>query len=137
GRLYLVMGPSGSGKSTFARALLGFGQLSDPVTPCAGKIQLQLAGGQSLAIWKGDTYNPAARRHIAFLPQSEKLGFIDALSVTDNLTLFSSLDPAKAQKQIERLAARFRLRPLPRQLANASGGERSRMSALRGLMPRE
>lgn len=137
GRLYLVMGPSGSGKSTFARAMLGFGQLSDPVTPCAGAVTLKDAAGRRLTIWKDDVYNPAARRHIAFLPQSEKLGFVDALSVTDNLTLFSSLDRAKAQQEIDRLAARFRLRPLPRHLANASGGERSRMSALRGLMPRE
>jgi len=137
GRLYLVMGPSGSGKSTFARAMLGFGQLSDPVTPCAGQVTLKDAAGKPLAIWKGDTYNPAARSHIAFLPQSEKLGFIDALSVTDNLTLFSSLDSAKAKQEIDRLAARFRLRPVPRQLANASGGERIRMSAVRGLLPRE
>src|SRR5690349_18937008 len=82
GRLYLVMGPSGSGKSTFARAMLGFGQLSDPVTPCAGAVTLKDAAGRRLTIWKDDVYNPAARRHIAFLPQSEKLGFVDALSVT-------------------------------------------------------
>ncbi|HEY2838269.1 MAG TPA: ATP-binding cassette domain-containing protein [Pirellulales bacterium] len=136
GRLYLVVGPSGSGKSSFARALLGFGELSNPVTPCQGEIVLKDGAGVSHAIWKGTTYNPAARSHIAFLPQAEKLGFIDALTVTDNLTLFSRLDGAKAQGEIARLAAQFRLRPVPRQLANASGGERIRMSAVRGLLPR-
>ena len=30
GCLYLIVGRSGSGKSSFARALLGFGELSDP-----------------------------------------------------------------------------------------------------------
>jgi ABC-type lipoprotein export system ATPase subunit len=117
--------------------MLGFGQLSDPVTPCAGNIVLKDAAGKPLTVWNDETYNPAARPHIAFLPQAEKLGFIDALSVTANLTLFSGLDPIKAQAEVDRLAARFRLRPVPRQLANASGGERIRMSAVRGLLPRK
>ena len=137
GRLYLVLGPSGSGKSSFARALLGFGELSDPVTRCEGKVTIRDVTGGAHLVWKGDVYNPAARPHIAFLPQAEKLGFIDALSVTDNLTLFSHLHRAIATTEIERLAAQFRLSPMPRHLASASGGERIRMSAVRGLLPRQ
>lgn len=137
GRLYLLMGPSGSGKSSFARALLGFGELAQPVTPCHGKVALTETAGRGQSIWRGEVYNPAARRQIAFLPQAEKLGFIDALSVTDNLRLFSHLARATAGSEIERLAAQFRLSPLPRSLASASGGERIRMSAVRGLVPRQ
>src|SRR3954468_6445248 len=81
GRLYLVVGPSGSGKSSFARALLGFGDLSDPATRCRGKVVIVDASGKPHPLWTGDAYNPAARSHIALLPQAEKLGFIDALSV--------------------------------------------------------
>jgi ABC-type transport system involved in cytochrome c biogenesis ATPase subunit len=87
-------------------------------------------------LWKGNTYNPAARSHIAFLPQAEKVGFVDALSVTGNLTLFSSLSRKDSQAEIERLATQFRLSPMPRNLASASGGERIRLSAVRGLLPR-
>jgi ABC-type lipoprotein export system ATPase subunit len=137
GRLYLVVGPSGSGKSSFARALLGFGELSDPVTRCQGEVAITDVAGSPHVVWKGDVYSPAARPHIALLPQAEKLGFIDALSVTDNLTLFSHLGRAIAQAEIERLAAQFRLRPMPRYLASASGGERIRLSAVRGLLPRQ
>jgi putative ABC transport system ATP-binding protein len=137
GRLYLVLGPSGSGKSSFARALLGFGELSDPVTPCQGEVLITDIAGNDHLLWKASVYNPAARRHIAFLPQAEKLGFIDALSVTDNLALFSHLAPTSAHAEIERLAGQFRLSPMPLRLASASGGERIRMSAVRGLLPRE
>lgn len=134
--LYLVVGPSGSGKSSFARALLGFGELAFPTTPCTGNVRLVDAAGAAHDIWRGSVYNPAAREHIAFLPQAEKLGFIDALSVTGNLTLFSRLDQRAAAAEIARLAAQVRLDPLPRNLASASGGERIRMSAVRGLLPR-
>src|SRR4051794_7518418 len=72
GRLYLVVGPSGSGKSSFARALLGFGDLSDPATPCQGKVVIFDASGKPHPLWTGDVYNPAARSHIALLPQAEK-----------------------------------------------------------------
>lgn len=137
GRLYLLMGPSGSGKSSFARALLGFGELAYPMTPCRGNVAISDATGRVRELWQGDVYNPAARPHIAFLPQAEKLGFIDALSVTDNLTLFSHLGRSTARLEIERLAAQFRLSPMPRNLASASGGERIRMSAVRGLVPRK
>src|SRR5689334_20920115 len=91
GRLYLVVGPSGSGKSSFARALLGFGTLSDPVTECNAAVTLGNASGGTQPIWNNEIYHPATRARIAFLPQAEKLGFIDALSVSDNLTLFSHL----------------------------------------------
>lgn len=137
GRMYLVVGPSGSGKSSFARALLGFGELSDPVTRCQGDVTITDAAGSAHVVWKGNVYNPAARPRIAFLPQAEKLGFIDALSVMDNLTLFSHLGREIAKAEIERLAAQFRLSPMPRHLASASGGERIRMSAVRGLLPRQ
>ena len=137
GRLYLVLGSSGSGKSTFARAMLGFGELSKPITPCEAEVVVTDADGSAHVLWKGTSYNPAARPQIAFLPQSEKLGFIDALSVTDNLALFSHLDRQAAQKEIDTLAGQFRLHPMPSRLASASGGERIRMSAVRGLLPRE
>jgi ABC-type lipoprotein export system ATPase subunit len=136
GRLYLVVGPSGSGKSSFARALLGFGALSNPVTECNAVVSLCDGSGRTQPIWNNEIYHPATRARIAFLPQAEKLGFIDALSVSDNLTLFSHLDRAAAQKQIERLAGQFRLTPVPASLARASGGERIRLSAVRGLLPR-
>jgi ABC-type lipoprotein export system ATPase subunit len=137
GRLYLVLGPSGSGKSSFARALLGFGELSEPVTPCRGEVHITDAAGNDHVLWNGNVYNPALRSHIAFLPQAEKLGFIDALSVTDNLALFSRLARASAMAEIERLGGQFRLSPMPIRLSNASGGERIRMSAVRGLLSRE
>ncbi len=137
GRLYLVVGPSGSGKSSFARALLGFGELSSPVTECRAAVSLSDATGRTHMLWNDATYYPAARAHIAFLPQAEKLGFVDALSVTDNLTLFSHLGRAVAAEEIERLAGQFRLTSMPRSLASASGGERIRMSAVRGLLPRQ
>jgi ABC-type lipoprotein export system ATPase subunit len=136
GRLYLVVGPSGSGKSSFARALLGFGALSSPVTECAAEVSLRDANNRLQPIWNNEIYYPATRARIAFLPQAEKLGFIDALSVSDNLTLFSHLDRAAAANQIQRLARQFRLTPVPASLASASGGERIRLSAVRGLLPR-
>jgi ABC-type multidrug transport system ATPase subunit len=136
GRLYLVVGPSGSGKSSFARALLGFGELSDPTAPCRGKVVILDASGIAHPLWKGDVYDPGARSRIALLPQAERLGFIDALSVTGNLTLFSSLGRDVCRTEIDRLAAQFRLSPVPRNLASASGGERIRLSAIRGLLPR-
>lgn len=137
GKLYLIVGPSGSGKSTFARALLGFGALASPESECRGEVTLRDARGVQLSLWKVETYRPAVRSHIAFLPQAEKLGFIDALSVSDNLSLFSHLKRATADQEIERLGQQFRLNPMPRNLASASGGERIRLSAVRGLLPRE
>ena len=136
GRMYLVVGPSGSGKSTFARGLLGFGELSNPATPCRGDVTIIDAAGNAHVLWKGNVYNPAAQPRIAFLPQAEKLGFIDALSVTGNLTLFSNLGRSIATAEIERLGAQLGLNPMPRHLATASGGERIRMSAVGGLVPR-
>jgi putative ABC transport system ATP-binding protein len=136
GRLYLVVGRSGSGKSSFARALLGFGELSSPPAVTTGSVKITGAAGEDCAIWSGATYHPAARGKIAFLPQAERLGFLDALSLTDNLALFSHLSEREALAQIERLADHFSLRPLPARLASASGGERIRLSAIRGLLPR-
>src|SRR5690349_2565997 len=73
GRLYLVVGPSGSGKSSFARALLGFGELSDPTAPCRGEVVIVDASGGAHSLWKGDIYDPGARSRIALLPQAERL----------------------------------------------------------------
>jgi ABC-type multidrug transport system ATPase subunit len=136
GRLHLIVGPSGSGKSAFARALLGFGDLSDPTIVCQGKVTVTDAGGQAHTLWDESGYNPAARQHIAFLPQAERLGFLDGLSLADNLGLFSLLAAPVAATEAERLAKQFRLSPLPTALASASGGERIRLSAIRGLLPR-
>ena len=136
GRLHLLVGRSGSGKSSFARALLGFGDLSDPATLCRGKVTIRDAKGNVHPLWNEEAYHPAARGQIAFLPQAERLGFLDGLSVNDNLRLFSRLVPAAAAVEIEKLAGRFQLSPLPPGLATASGGERIRLSAIRGLLPR-
>jgi len=136
GCMYLVVGPSGSGKSSFARALLGFGDLSAPAIQCRGDVAVTVATGNRHILWKTDKYDPTIRQHIGFLPQAERLGFLDGLSVTDNLSLFAHLDGDQAEVEIERLAQRFHLDPLPERLASASGGERIRLSAIRGLLPR-
>lgn len=136
GLLHLIVGPSGSGKSAFARALLGFGDLSDPTIVCQGKVTVTDAGGQAHTLWDESGYNPAARQHVAFLPQAERLGFLDGLSLADNLGLFSLLPAPVAATEAARLAKQFRLSPLPTALASASGGERIRLSAIRGLLPR-
>jgi ABC-type lipoprotein export system ATPase subunit len=135
GRLYLVVGPSGSGKSSLARALLGFGYLSGWEFACRAQVNLHDGAGHSYRVWNGDAYDPASRRQIGFLPQSERLGFLDGLSIEDNLTLFSR--SPNAPTDVERLARRLRIEPLPQRLASASGGERIRLSAIRGLIPRE
>ena len=135
GRLHLVLGPSASGKSSFARALLGFGDLSDPTIHCRGNVVITDAARNRYTLWNDDNYDPTVRQHIAFLPQAERLGFLDGLSVRDNLALFSHLAPANAAAEIERLAERFHLNPMPEHLASASGGERIRLSAIRGLIP--
>lgn len=136
GRLYLVSGPSGSGKSSFARALLGFGELADPRIPCAGDISLH-SGGITTTLWDAEGYQPESRELLAFLPQAERLGFIDGLSGGDNLRLFSHLSPAEALRAAEELSGRFHLGKVPETLARASGGERIRLSAVRGLLPRQ
>ncbi|MFN9200498.1 MAG: ABC transporter permease [Planctomycetaceae bacterium] len=135
GRLYLVSGPSGSGKSSFARALLGFGELADPLIPCAGEITLE-SGGVTTTLWDAAGYRPESREQMAFLPQAERLGFIDGLSAADNLRLFSHLAPAEARQAAGELSGRFHLGSYPETLARASGGERIRLSAVRGLLPR-
>jgi putative ABC transport system ATP-binding protein len=134
--LYLVVGRSGSGKSSFARALLGFGNLSDPPVPCRGEVAISDAAQNEHVVWDDRAHDPTSREHIAFLPQAEKLGFLDGLSVEDNLTLFSHLSREKAAAEVERLAGQFQLVPVPARLASASGGERIRLSAVRGLLPR-
>ena len=136
GRLYLLWGPSGSGKSTFARAALGLGELADPRIPVSAKMVLTDADGQSHVLWDGPQYDSEAREQIAFFPQAGKLGFLDNLSTVDNLRLFSQLPREEARRQAEQLAERFHLSAIPPRVADASGGERMRLSAIRGLMPR-
>ncbi|KAA0215741.1 ATP-binding cassette domain-containing protein [bacterium] len=137
GRLYLLWGPSGSGKSSFARALLGLGELSQPRCEVTGQVVLHDALGLEHPLWDGAAYSPSARGHIAFLPQAEKLGFIDGLPTAENLRLFSRLGAREARMQADLLAARFHLMGLPARLSHASGGERIRCSAVRALMPRQ
>jgi putative ABC transport system ATP-binding protein len=134
--VYLIVGRSGSGKSSFARALLGFGELSSPPAVTSGNVTITDAAGNKCALWNGHAYDPDSRQQIAFLPQAERLGFLDSLSLADNLTLFSHPEEQQARVQIDRLADQFSLRPLPERLASASGGERIRLSAIRGLLPR-
>ncbi|MBP9891663.1 MAG: ATP-binding cassette domain-containing protein [Planctomycetes bacterium] len=136
GKLYVIWGPSGSGKSSFARALLGLGELSQPRSEVAGEATLFDALTLEHALWRGNAYAPQAREQIAFLPQAEKLGFIDGLSTAENLRLFSRLPAKDALVQADLLAARFHLMGLPKNLSRASGGERMRLSAVRALMPR-
>ncbi len=95
GKLYVVWGPSGSGKSSFARALLGLGELAKPRTEVEGQATLIDALGLDHPLWRGQSYAPAARAEIAFLPQAEKLGFIDGLSTQENLRLFFELGTAR------------------------------------------
>ncbi|MBX3474777.1 MAG: ABC transporter permease [Planctomycetes bacterium] len=137
GRLYVLWGPSGSGKSSFVRALLGLGELAHPRVTCEGEVTLKDGTGVEHALWQGDTYNPSAREHIAFLPQAEKLGFLDGLDTLENLRLFSRLGRSDAEVHAQRLSARFHMMGLPRVIARASGGERMRLSAVRALMPRD
>jgi ABC-type multidrug transport system ATPase subunit len=136
GRLYLLWGPSGSGKSTFARAVLGLGELASPRIPVNAAMVLTDADNQPHVLWNGRQYDAAAREHIAFFPQAGKLGFLDNLSAIDNLRLFSQLPREEARRQAESLAERFHLSAIPSRVAEASGGERIRLSAIRGLMPR-
>ncbi len=95
------------------------------------------AKGCAHTLWREDDFDPGARRQIAFLPQAERLGFLDGLSLSDNLALFSQLAATEAADAIARLAEQFHVSPLPSRLASASGGERIRLSAIRGLMPRD
>lgn len=136
GKLYVLWGPSGSGKSSFVRALLGLGELSSPRMSVTADIKLTDSTGIEHDIWAGNTYNPAVRKQIAFLPQSEKLGFIDGLSTTDNVRLYSQLGRAQAKVKAEVLAAKLHLPSLPNPIQNASGGERMRLSAVRALLSR-
>jgi ABC-type multidrug transport system ATPase subunit len=136
GRLYVLWGPSGSGKSSFVRALLGLGELASPRVRVRAEAMLVDATGMEHDLWKGESYDPGARRHIAYLPQAEKLGFVDGLDTLENLRLFSRLPRKDARVHADRLAARFHLMGLPPVVARASGGERMRLSAVRGLMPR-
>lgn len=136
GNLYVLWGPSGSGKSSFVRALLGLGELASPRIQSRGDVTLTDAIGVEHTLWHGESYNPGARRQIAYLPQSEKLGFIDGLSTAENIRLFSNLPKADAGPESDHLAARFHLMALPKKISHASGGERMRLSAVRALLKR-
>jgi putative ABC transport system ATP-binding protein len=136
GRLYVLWGPSGSGKSSFVRALLGLGELAAPRVHVHGEVKFTDGLGVEHELWTGEAYNPTARGSIAYLPQSEKLGFIDGLSTLENVRLFSRLPRADAEAHADRLAARFHLMSLPKKVSHASGGERMRLSAVRALLKR-
>ncbi len=136
GRLYVLWGPSGSGKSSFVRALLGLGELASPRVTSRGEVMLVDAVGLDHPVWQGETYHPAARRQMAFLPQSERLGFIDGLGTLENLRLYGNLRRDSATAHAEHLAARFHLMKLPARISHASGGERMRLSAVRALLKR-
>jgi putative ABC transport system ATP-binding protein len=136
GRLYVLWGPSGSGKSSFVRALLGLGELAAPRVQVRGEVKLTDGLGVEHELWAGETYSPGVRSQIAYLPQSEKLGFIDGLSTLENVRLFSGLSHADAETNADRLAARFHLMSLPKKVSHASGGERMRLSAVRALLKR-
>ena len=136
GKLYVLWGPSGSGKSSFVRALLGLGELAAPRIQSKGEVTLTDAIGIEHALWSGASYSPDVRSQIAYLPQSEKLGFIDGLSTLENVRLFSGLGRDSAKTHADRLAARFHLMALPRKVSHASGGERMRLSAVRALLTR-
>ncbi|MCA8917040.1 MAG: ABC transporter permease [Planctomycetes bacterium] len=136
GKLYVLWGPSGSGKSSFVRALLGLGELAAPRIQSKGDVTLVDGLGIEHALWSGQAYNPGARSQIAYLPQSEKLGFIDGLSTLENVRLFSGLDRESAKTHADQLAARFHLMALPAKVSHASGGERMRLSAVRALLKR-
>ena len=137
GHLYVLWGPSGSGKSSFVRALLGLGELASPRVAARGEATLTDAIGIEHALWSGENYNPDARRQIAFLPQAERVGFIDGLGTLENLRLFGSLRRDSALAHAEHLAARFHLMKLPERISHASGGERMRLSAVRALLKRD
>lgn len=136
GNLYVLWGPSGSGKSSFVRALLGLGELASPRIHSTGEVTLTDSIGVEYSLWSDDSYSPRARRQIAYLPQSEKLGFIDGLSTLENVRLFSGLSRADARPESDLLAARFHLMSLPKKVSHASGGERMRLSAVRALLKR-
>ncbi|MCB9895309.1 MAG: ABC transporter permease [Planctomycetes bacterium] len=136
GKLYVLWGPSGSGKSSFVRALLGLGELAAPRIQSKGEVTLVDGLGIEHALWSGESYDPGARSQIAYLPQSEKLGFIDGLSTLENVRLFSGLARDSAKTHADRLAARFHLMSLPHKVSHASGGERMRLSAVRALLKR-
>ena len=136
GKLYVLWGPSGSGKSSFVRALLGLGELASPRVRVSGEVKLKDALGIEHDLWSGEAYSPSVRSQIAYLPQSEKLGFIDGLSTAENVRLFSGLDRNSAKTHADRLAARFHLMSLPAKVSHASGGERMRLSAVRALLKR-
>ncbi|MCA8919777.1 MAG: ATP-binding cassette domain-containing protein, partial [Planctomycetes bacterium] len=136
GKLYVLWGPSGSGKSSFVRALLGLGELASPRVRVSGEVKLKDALGIEHDLWSGEAYSPSVRSQIAYLPQSEKLGFIDGLSTAENVRLFSGLDRSSAKTHADRLAARFHLMSLPAKVSHASGGERMRLSAVRALLKR-
>jgi hypothetical protein len=112
------------------------GELTNPRTACQGRILLIRDRGEPYRVWDGPRYNPASREEFAFLPQADRLGFVDSLSTFDNLRLFSGLSRRAARTAVDRLADRFHLPELPAHLDRASGGEKMRLSAIRGLLPR-
>jgi len=118
------------------RALLGLGELAAPRVHVRGEVTLKDSIGIEHDLWAGETYSPGARKQIAYLPQSEKLGFIDGLSTPENVRLFSNLDRESAKTHADSLAARFHLMSLPQKVSHASGGERMRLSAVRALLKR-
>lgn len=138
GRLYLVVGPSGMGKSSIARALLGLLPVGGGVA-VSGNVRLEDARDANITqpVLSGEDYSERAQGLMGWLPQLGAQGFIDDLSVQQNALLFSRLPHADAQPQLEKLAVKLHIWPLPSVMARASGGEKMRVAALRALMPRD
>ena len=115
GRLYLMVGPSGSGKSSFARAHAGLWRIVRPATPCHGEVAItDDAGGRHVHLEGRRLRSGRAGRRSRYCPRLKNLASSTPCRCPDNLVLFSRLGYATdATAEIDRLAAQFRLSPLP------------------------
>ncbi|MCA8939589.1 MAG: ABC transporter permease, partial [Planctomycetes bacterium] len=136
GKLYLVRGDSGVGKSTLARVLLGLTPFHEPPVQVQGEIALNSPTGAKKVL-SGSQYHTESRSEFVLIPQLGQQGFIDELSVPENVALFANQNAKDAQAKIETLAARVRLWPLPKEMARASGGEKMRLATIRAFLATE